>query len=237
MVKPLYKKVLLKLSGEVLMGDKSFGIDFDILTSISNEIKTAYNNNIKLSIVIGGGNIFRGVNNKSFSMERTDADYVGMISTIINGITLKNSLKNLDLPVVLYSALKIENVSHSYNIEEAKKLFEKNNILIFVAGTGNPFFTTDTTAVIRGLEMDCDIILKATKVDGIYNKDPYKYNDAIKFDKLTYRDVLEKKLAVMDMTAISLADENMLPILVFSIKKKNELNKVLHGNGSFTIVS
>ncbi|MBT4204123.1 UMP kinase [Hyphomicrobiales bacterium] len=237
MVKPLYKKVLLKLSGEVLMGDKSFGIDFDILTSISNEIKTAYNNNIKLSIVIGGGNIFRGVNNKSFSMERTDADYVGMISTIINGITLKNSLKNLDLPVVLYSALKIENVSNSYNIEEAKKLFEKNNILIFVAGTGNPFFTTDTTAVIRGLEMDCDIILKATKVDGIYNKDPYKYNDAIKFDKLTYRDVLEKKLAVMDMTAISLADENMLPILVFSIKKKNELNKVLHGNGSFTIVS
>ena len=237
MVKPLYKKVVLKLSGEVLMGDKSFGIDFDILTSISNEIKTAYNNNIKLSIVIGGGNIFRGVNNKSFSMERTDADYVGMISTIINGITLKNSLKNLDLPVVLYSALKIENVSNSYNIEEAKKLFEKNNILIFVAGTGNPFFTTDTTAVIRGLEMDCDIILKATKVDGIYNKDPYKYNDAIKFDKLTYRDVLEKKLAVMDMTAISLADENMLPILVFSIKKKNELNKVLHGNGSFTIVS
>ncbi|MBT5640817.1 MAG: UMP kinase [Rhodobiaceae bacterium] len=237
MVKPLYKKVLLKLSGEVLMGDKSFGIDFDILTSISNEIKTAYNNNIKLSIVIGGGNIFRGVNNKSFSMERTDADYVGMISTIINGITLKNSLKNLDLPVVLYSALKIDNVSNSYNIEEAKKLFEKNNILIFVAGTGNPFFTTDTTAVIRGLEMDCDIILKATKVDGIYNKDPYKYNDAIKFDKLTYRDVLEKKLAVMDMTAISLADENMLPILVFSIKKKNELNKVLHGNGSFTIVS
>ena len=237
MVKPLYKKVLLKLSGEVLMGDKSFGIDFDILTSISNEIKTAYTNNIKLSIVIGGGNIFRGVNNKSFSMERTDADYVGMISTIINGITLKNSLKNLGLPVILYSALKIENVSNSYNIEEAKKLFEKNNILIFVAGTGNPFFTTDTTAVIRGLEMDCDIILKATKVDGIYNKDPYKYNDAIKFDKLTYRDVLEKKLAVMDMTAISLADENRLPILVFSIKKKNELNKVLHGNGSFTIVS
>ncbi len=237
MVKPLYKKVLLKLSGEVLMGDNSFGIDFDILTSISNEIKTAYNNNIKLSIVIGGGNIFRGVNNKSFSMERTDADYVGMISTIINGITLKNSLKNLDLPVVLYSALKIENVCNSYNIEEAKKLFEKNNILIFVAGTGNPFFTTDTTAVIRGLEMDCDIILKATKVDGIYNKDPYKYNDAIKFDKLTYRNVLEKKLAVMDMTAISLADENRLPILVFSIKKKNELNKVLHGNGSFTIVS
>jgi uridylate kinase len=160
-----------------------------------------------------------------------------MISTIINGITLKNSLKKLKLPVVLYSALKIENVCNSYNIEEAKKLFEENNILIFVAGTGNPFFTTDTTAVIRGLEMDCDIILKATKVDGIYDKDPHRYNDAIKFDKLSYRDVLEKKLLVMDMTAISLADENNLPILVFSIKKKNQLNNVLHGNGSFTIVS
>jgi len=237
MVKPLYKKVLLKLSGEVLMGKKSFGIDFDILNSISNEIKVAYNDNVKLSIVIGGGNIFRGVNNKSFSMERTDADYIGMISTVINGLTLKNSLKNLNLPVILYSALKIENVCNSYNIEEAKKLFEENNILIFVAGTGNPFFTTDTTAVIRGLEMDCDVILKATKVDGIYDQDPYKYKDAVKFDRLTYSDVLEKKLAVMDMTAISLADENNLPILVFSIKKKNELNKVLHGNGSFTIVS
>jgi uridylate kinase len=235
MDKPLYKKVLLKLSGEVLMGKKSFGIDFDILNSISSEIKNAYDDDIKLSIVIGGGNIFRGVNNKEFSMERTDADYVGMISTIINGITLKNSLKKL--PVVLYSALKIENVCNSYNIEEAKKLFEENNILIFVAGTGNPFFTTDTTAVIRGLEMDCDIILKATKVDGIYDKDPHRYNDAIKFDKLSYRDVLEKKLLVMDMTAISLADENNLPILVFSIKKKNQLNNVLHGNGSFTIVS
>ena len=237
MVKPLYKKVLLKLSGEVLMGKKSFGIDFDILNSISNEIKVAYNDNVKLSIVIGGGNIFRGVNNKSFSMERTDADYIGMISTVINGLTLKNSLKNLNLPVILYSALKIENVCNSYNIEEAKKLLEENNILIFVAGTGNPFFTTDTTAVIRGLEMDCDVILKATKVDGIYDQDPYKYKDAVKFDRLTYSDVLEKKLAVMDMTAISLADENNLPILVFSIKKKNELNKVLHGNGSFTIVS
>ncbi|MFQ3361743.1 MAG: UMP kinase [Alphaproteobacteria bacterium] len=237
MDKPLYKKVLLKLSGEVLMGKKSFGIDFDILNSISSEIKNAYDDDIKLSIVIGGGNIFRGVNNKEFSMERTDADYVGMISTIINGITLKNSLKKLKLPVVLYSALKIENVCNSYNIEEAKKLFEENNILIFVAGTGNPFFTTDTTAVIRGLEMDCDIILKATKVDGIYDKDPHRYNDAIKFDKLSYRDVLEKKLLVMDMTAISLADENNLPILVFSIKKKNQLNNVLHGNGSFTIVS
>jgi uridylate kinase len=237
MDKPLYKKVLLKLSGEVLMGKKSFGIDFDILNSISNEIKNVYDDDIKLSIVIGGGNIFRGVNSKEFSMERTDADYIGMISTIINGITLKNSLKNLKLPVVLYSALKIENVCNSYNIEEAKELFEANNILIFVAGTGNPFFTTDTAAVIRCLEMDCDIILKATKVDGIYDKDPHRYNDAVKFDKLSYHDVLEKKLTVMDMTAISLADENNLPILVFSIKKKNQLNSVLHGNGSFTIVS
>jgi uridylate kinase len=224
-----YKRILLKLSGEALMGLKNYGIDAIRLDNYAKEIKEIYNQGVQIAIVIGGGNIFRGVSGASKGMDRVQADYMGMLATVINGLALQTSLENNGIPTRLQTAIKIEAIAEPYIKRRAVRHLEKNRVVIFGCGTGNPFFTTDSAAVLRAVEINADVILKGTRVDGIYNLDPEKNKEAVKFDSLSFDEVLNKGLKVMDSTAFTLSQENKLPIIVFDINTPGNLKNILKG--------
>ncbi len=218
------------------MGNKEFGIDLETIKSITKQISLIYKKGIKISLVVGGGNIFRGISASSDGMDRTSADYTGMLATVINSLILQNSLEQKGIPTRVLSAIKMDTVCESYIRRRAIRHIEKKRIVIFAAGIGNPFFTTDTAAALRASEMKCDILFKATKVDGIYDKDPKFYKNAKKLYDLNYDYVINNNLKIMDTASISLAKENNIPILVFSILEKDSLTKIIEGKGSFTII-
>ena len=219
------------------MGKKEFGIDLKTIDSITKQIQEIYKLGIKISIVVGGGNIFRGISAQANNMDRTSADYTGMIATIINALLLQSSLEKLGLPTRVLSAIKMDTICEPYIRRRAIRHIDKSRIVIFAAGTGNPFFTTDTAAALRASEMKCDVIFKATMVDGIYDSDPKKNKNAKKFQKLSYNEVINKDLKIMDTSSISLSRDNNISIVVFSLLEKNSLVKASKGEGSFTIIS
>jgi uridylate kinase len=232
-----YKRVLLKLSGEALMGDRQYGIDPKRLKEYAKEIKEVTGQGIELAIVIGGGNIFRGVAGASNGMDRVQGDHMGMLATCINGLALQSALEDEGIHTRLQTALEIKEVAEPYIKRKANRHLEKGRVVIFGAGTGNPYFTTDTAAVLRAIEINADAILKGTRVDGIYTADPEKDQNAVKFDTITYKDVLNKGLKVMDMTAFTLSEENKLPIIVFDMNTKGNLLKLISGEPIGTIVN
>ena len=231
-----YKRILLKLSGEALVGDKAGGIDPEILIKYSNEIKKIYDKGVEIAIVIGGGNIYRGFNNE-FKIDRVQGDYMGMLATLINGLALQNTLENIGIPTRLQSAINVNKVAEPYIKRKALRHLDKKRIVIFSAGTGNPYFTTDSAAVLRAIEIEADVILKGTRVDGIYNEDPNKNSDAFKFEKITFKEAISKGLKIMDTTAFTLSHENKLPIIVFDMNQENDLLKVLNGENVGTLVN
>tara|TARA_Y100000590_G_scaffold463586_1_gene630710 strand:+ start:1923 stop:2639 length:717 start_codon:yes stop_codon:yes gene_type:complete len=232
-----FKRILLKLSGEVLSGDRQYGIDPLFTNNIAKIIKKLFLKEIEIGIVIGGGNIFRGISVSAKGMDRVAADYLGMMATVMNSVALQSELEKLDCDTRVMSALSITQLAEPYIRRKAQRHLEKNRIVIFAGGTGNPYFTTDTAAVLRGIEINADIIIKATKVDGIYSDDPIKNNRAEKFDKLSFSDVIEKQLRVMDMTAFTLCKENNLPIAVLNIKDDKSLINFIDKQNVGTIVS
>jgi len=232
-----YKRILLKLSGEALMGDRQYGIDPKRLAEYADEIKEIHDKGVEIAIVIGGGNIFRGVAGASNGMDRVQGDYMGMLATVINGMALQGALEDKGMLTRLQTALKIEAIAEPYIKRRAVRHLEKRRIVIFGAGTGNPYFTTDTAAVLRGVEVNADVILKGTRVDGVYTADPEKNPDAVKFDTITFDDVLKKGLNVMDTTAFTLSQENALPIVVFDMNKKGNLLKICEGENVGTVVN
>ena len=231
-----YKRILLKLSGEALMAEQAYGIDPERLESYANEIKEIFDMDIEIAVVIGGGNIFRGVSGASEGMDRVQADYMGMLATVINGLALQSALENIGVPTRLQTALKIEAIAEPYIKRKATRHLEKGRVVIFGSGTGNPFFTTDSAAVLRAIEIDADVILKGTRVDGIYTSDPEKNKEAIKFDSLSFDEVLKKGLKVMDTTAFTLSHENKLPIIVFDINVPGNLSEIVQGKNIGTRV-
>ena len=231
-----FNRILLKLSGEALMGDRTHGIDPVRINEYAEEIKQIYDQKIEIAIVIGGGNIFRGVSGSSQGIDRVQADYMGMLATVINGLALQSALENVGVPTRLQTALKIEAVAEPYIKRKAVRHLEKNRVVIFSAGTGNPFFTTDSAAVLRAVEINADVILKGTRVDGIYNEDPEKNKEAVKFDTLSFEEVLKKGLKIMDTTAFTLSQENKLPIIVFDMNTKGNLVRVVRGESIGTKV-
>ena len=231
-----YKRVLLKISGEALMGKNSYGIDPLVVKRISNEIKSVVDLNVQVCIVVGGGNIFRGISSKESGIERTTGDYMGMLATIMNALAMQTSLEMIGINTRVQSALPIASVCESYIRRRAERHIDKGRVIIFAAGTGNPYFTTDTAAALRASEMNCDAMFKATNVDGVYSKDPKKFNEATRFEKIKYMDVLGQDLKVMDAAAISLARENNVPIIVFSIHEVGAFSNVVSGKGKFTII-
>lgn len=235
--KSKYKRILLKLSGEALLGDKSFGIDQKVLKYIAMEIKGIAKSGVQIAIVIGGGNIFRGLEASAEGMERTSADYMGMLATALNALALQNALETNGMPTRVQSAIEMQELAEPYIRRRAVRHLEKGRLVIFAAGTGNPYFTTDTAAALRAVEIDAEIIMKATQVDGVYSSDPKKDPKAKKFKTISYLNVLKKGLKVMDSTAISLCMDNQMPIIVFSLMKKNNIKKILEGNKIGTIVS
>ncbi len=224
-----YKRILLKLSGEALMGDQNHGIDPIRLNDYATEIKKLQETGTEIAIVIGGGNIFRGVSGASKGMDRVQADYMGMLATVINGLALQSALENNSVPTRLQTAIKIEAIAEPFIKRRATRHLEKGRVVIFGSGTGNPYFTTDSAAVLRAIEIHADVILKGTRVDGIYNEDPEKNKSAVKFDNLSFDDVLKKGLKIMDTTAFTLSQENKLPIIVFDINIKGNLSKIVQG--------
>ena len=224
-----YKRILLKLSGEALMGHNSFGIDSTRLNDYANEIKKIQKAGVEVAIVIGGGNIFRGVSLNNAGLDRVQSDYMGMLGTIINGLALQSALENIEIPTRLQTAIKIEAIAEPYIKRKAVRHLEKGRVVIFSAGTGNPFFTTDSAAVLRAIEINAEVIIKGTRVDGIYNTDPEKNKEAIKFESLSFNEVLHKGIKVMDTTAFTLSKENKLPIIVFDINTKGNLIKIING--------
>ena len=233
---PKYKRVLLKLSGEALQGPGQFGINSDVIEYVSEEIRTLYSLGVETAIVIGGGNIFRGVSSSSKGMDRSTADYMGMLATVINALALQDFLERKGLPTRIQTALEIKQVAEPFIKRKAIRHLEKGRIVIFASGTGNPFFTTDTAATLRALQMGADIIMKATKVDGIYDKDPVKNKDASKFSELTYMEILKKGLKIMDATSISLCMEENIPIVVFNLFEKDSIERIIRGEKVGTIV-
>jgi uridylate kinase len=229
-----YKRVLLKLSGEALMGDKGFGHDFDTLKRIAEDVKEVIDMGVQVCIVVGGGNICRGSTASAMGMERAAADYMGMLATVINSLAMQNVLESYNIFTRVQSAIPMLSICEPYIRRRAKRHMEKSRVVIFAAGTGNPFFTTDSAAVLRAIEMNCDLLLKGTQVDGVYSSDPHKNKDAVKFENITYTEVLKNNLNVMDMAAIALARENNLPIKIFSIKEKGNFARVLKNEGSYT---
>ena len=232
-----YKRVLLKLSGEALLGEKSYGVDPKRILAYSEEIKEIIDSGVEIAIVIGGGNIFRGVSGASNGIDRVQADYMGMLATVINGLALQSSLEDLKVQTRLQTAFKIEAVAEPYIKRKAVRHLEKKRVVIFSGGTGNPFFTTDSAAELRAIEINADIILKGTRVDGIYNNDPEKNKDAVKFKQISYDEAIAKKLKVMDSTAFTLSKENELPIIVFNMNKPGNLKKIINGKEVGTIVN
>ena len=232
-----YKRILLKLSGEALMGDRQYGIDPARLDDYADEIKKVHNKGVQIAIVIGGGNIFRGVAGASNGMDRVQGDYMGMLATVINGMALQGALENKGMKTRLQTALKMESIAEPYIKRRADRHLEKGRIVIFGAGTGNPYFTTDTAAVLRGVEINADVILKGTRVDGVYTADPEKDTTATKFNYITFEDVLKKGLNVMDTTAFTLSQENKLPIVIFDMNKEGNLLKICQGENVGTEVN
>lgn len=231
-----YKRVLLKISGESLMGKQAYGIDTEMVSRVAGEIADVVAQNIEVCLVIGGGNIFRGVSGAAAGMERATGDYMGMLATVMNALAMQNALEQINVPVRVMSALPISAVCEPYIRRRAMRHMQKGRVVIFAAGTGNPFFTTDTAAALRASEMNCDALLKGTRVDGVYDADPEKNKDAKRFETLSYMEVLSRDLKVMDASAISLARENSIPILVFSITESGGFDSVLKHEGPFTIV-
>ena len=231
-----YKRVLLKLSGESLLGNKLHCIDEKIVTFLVEEIKKVYKRNIQISVVIGGGNIFRGTDAVSVGIERTTADYMGMLGTVINALAIQNALEKNSIPTRVLSSIPIPAVCESYIRRRAINHLEKNIVVIFAAGTGNPYFTTDTAAALRASEISANVILKATKVDGVYSDDPKKNKKAIKYSTIKYSDILAKNLKIMDGSAIALARDNNIPIIVFPINKKNAFLDAIFNKGKYTII-
>jgi uridylate kinase len=237
MEKPAYKRVLIKLSGEALIGDKEYGISPETVNYMAREIKSVFDLNVQTAVVIGGGNIFRGVEASVQGIERTTADYMGMLATVINALALQSVLERLDVPTRVQSAIEMRELAETYIRRKAIRHLEKNRVVIFAAGTGNPYFTTDTAAALRAMEINAEIIFKATKVDGVYSEDPVKNPKARKFAKITYLDVLKKNLTVMDSTAITLCMDNNLPIMVFSLKEAGSLRKAVLGGSVGSLVA
>ncbi len=239
MAHPVYKRIVLKLSGEALQGKKSHGIDQSVLISIARQIKEIRELRVDVAVVLGAGNIFRGQENtqsRGLDMDRSVADYMGMLATVINGLALQDALEKMNMPTRVMTAIEMERIAEPYIRRRAIRHLEKGRIIIFVAGTGNPYFTTDTTAALRAMEINADAILKATKVDGVYSADPMKEKNARKFESLKYIDVLKKRLKVMDATAVSLCMDNKLPIVVFNLNKEGNIRRVILGEKIGTIV-
>ena len=232
-----YNRILLKLSGEALLGKNSYGIDNDRLVVYAEEIKEIHKQGVEIAIVIGGGNIFRGLSGSKDGIDRVQADYMGMLATVINGLALQNALENIDIPTRLQSAIKMESIAEPFIKRKATRHLEKGRVVIFASGTGNPYFTTDSAAVLRAIEINADVILKGTRVDGIYNEDPEKNKEAIKFDDISFEDTISKGLKIMDTTAFTLSKENKLTIIVFDMNTKGNLTKVIMGEKIGTKVS
>ena len=236
--KAVYKRILLKLSGEALLGAKQHGIDAETCASFAAQIKDVRDLGVQVALVVGGGNIFRGhVESKRFGLDQSVADYMGMLATVLNGLALQNALEQIDVPTRVMTALQMASIAEPYIRRRAMRHLEKGRVIIFVAGTGNPYFTTDTAAALRAKEINADVILKATKVDGIYTADPFTQRSAKKFKKLKFIDVLKRKLKVMDSTAISMCMDHNLPIVVFNLKEEGNIKKVVLGEPIGTMVS
>jgi uridylate kinase len=233
---PAYRRVLLKLSGEALLGEKTFGIDRDFTDYLASEIKSVHAMGVQVSAVVGGGNIFRGVSDSAQGMERVTADHMGMLATVINGLALQDALERVGLTTRVCSAIEMREVAEPFIRRRAIRHLEKQRVVIFAGGTGNPYFSTDTAAALRAMEVKAEIILKGTKVDGIFEEDPLRNPAALKFERLSYFDVLQKGLRVMDTTAISLCMDNRMPIIVYDLKKKGNLRRILKGERVGTIV-
>ena len=233
---PRYRRILLKISGEALMGDGSFGINIDVVDRIARDVAEAQAAGTEMCMVVGGGNIFRGLAGSAKGIDRSTADYMGMLATVMNALALQAGLERVGLASRVQSAIAMNNVCEPYIRRRAIRHMEKDRVVIFGAGTGNPFFTTDTAAALRAAEMGCDALLKGTQVDGVYSADPKKVPDAKRYDSLSYHEVLAQNLQVMDAAAISLSRENRIPILVFSLAEPGELAKVLRGEGRATII-
>ena len=234
---PKYKRILLKLSGESLMGDKSFGLDPDVISLYAQDVKSITDLGVQVAIVIGGGNIYRGMNEAETGIERAHGDYMGMLATVINGMALQAGLEKIGVFTRLQSAIKMEQIAEPYIRRRAMRHVEKGRVVIFGAGTGNPYFTTDTAGVLRAIEIKCDVILKGTRVDGIYSADPEKDSSAIKYEHVTFQECISKNLKVMDMTAFTLCMENHLPIVVFDMNQPGNLRRVVTGESVGTLVT
>ncbi|MBP2291102.1 UMP kinase [Azospirillum rugosum] len=232
-----FRRVLLKVSGEALMGQRDYGLDPEVVNRVANEVKAVIQLGVQVSLVIGGGNIFRGVKGAAGGMERASADYIGMLATVMNALSMQSALERMGVVTRVQSAIPMSSVCEPYIRRRAIRHMEKGRVVIFAAGTGNPFFTTDTAAALRASEMGCDALLKGTQVDGVYTADPKKVTDASRYERLTYLDVLANDLQVMDASAISLARENRIPILVFSIHTPGAFAEVMQGRGKFTIIT
>jgi len=231
------KRILLKLSGEALMGTSPYGIDVSTISSIAREVKSVYKLGYQICIIIGGGNIFRGIKGASEGIDRSTSDYMGMLATVMNALSFQSCLEKIKIPTRVQSAITMSQVAEPYIKRKAVRHLEKKRIVIFAAGTGNPFFSTDTAAALRASEMNCSIIIKATKVDGIYDKDPIKFKEAKLIRKITYNEVINNNLRVMDLTAISLAKESNIPIIITNIFKKNSLITALNQKGKYSKIS
>lgn len=229
-MKPAFNRILLKLSGEALVGSQSYGIDTKVAVAVAKEIKAVHDLGVEIAVVIGGGNIFRGVSESAGNMDRAAADYIGMLATVMNAVVLQDALEQLDVYTRVMSAIDIPQLAEPFIRRRAVRHLEKKRVVIFAAGTGNPYFTTDSAAALRALEIEAEVILKGTKVDGIYSADPVKVPDAVKFDRITYQEVLEKQLKVMDASAISLCMDNALPIMVFNMQKNENIIKAVCGD-------
>ncbi len=229
-MKPAYKRILLKLSGEALMGEQNYGIDTKVAESVAQEIKAVHALGVEIAIVVGGGNIFRGVSKSAGNMDRGSADYIGMLATVMNAVVLQDALEKVGVNTRVSSAIDIPQLAEPFIRRRAERHLEKHRVVIFAAGTGNPYFTTDSAAALRALEIKAEVIFKATKVDGIYSADPMLFLEAEKYDKITYQEVLEKQLKVMDTSAISLCMDNNLPIMVFNMKQSGNIMKAVCGD-------
>ena len=232
-----YRRILLKLSGEALMGERDYGLDPETVDLIAQDVAAVCKGGTEVCLVIGGGNIFRGVSGAAQGMGRASADYMGMLATVINSLAMQNALERSDMPTRVQTAIPMTSVAEPYIRRRALRHLEKGRVVIFAAGTGNPYFTTDTAAALRASEMDCEVLMKATKVDGVYDADPARVADAKRFESLSYHDVLTRDLGVMDHSAISLARENNIPILVFSIREPGAVSAVLREERRFTIIN
>ncbi len=235
-IRPNYKRILLKLSGEALAGDQGFGIHAKTIEEIARGVGAAVETGVEIGIVIGGGNIFRGVAASANGMDRASSDYMGMLATCINALALQDALEKIQVDTRVQSAIEMAEIAEPYIRRRAMRHLEKKRVVIFAAGTGNPYFTTDTAAALRAMEIDAQVIMKATRVDGVYDKDPLKHSDAVKFDELTYIEVLNRRLNVMDSTAISLCMDNQMPILCFNLKDPGNILKAIKGDRIGTLI-